>query len=82
MFLQYIRNLALVEYRLTPDLYTLVLAAKQMAGDDFAITLLETAKTYVYHEEESFGIGLPTYRVGIEQLESPNGQVVQAKNRL
>jgi hypothetical protein len=82
MFLQYVRNLALLEHRLTPDLYTLVLAAKQMAGDEFAITLLETAKTYVYQDEASTGFGLPTYGVGIEQLESPGGKVSRAKNRL
>lgn len=82
MFLQYVRNLALLEHRLTPDLYSLVLAAKQMAGDEFAITLLETAKTYAFHDVDSFGFGLPTYGVGIEQLESPDGQVSRAKNRL
>ncbi len=82
MFLQYVRNLSLLEHRLTPDLYTLVLAAKQMAGDEFAITVLETAKTYGFHNLESSVFGWPTYGVGIEQLESPDGQVVQAKNRL
>lgn len=82
MFLQYVRNLALVEHRLTPDLYTLVLAAKQMAGDEFAITLLETAKTYVWQDDEDLGFGLPQYGVGIEQLESPDGQISKAKNRL
>jgi len=82
MFLQYVRNLALLEHRLTPDLYTLVLAAKQMAGDEFAITLLETAKTYVFQEEEVSGIGLPTCGVGIDQVESPEGRIALAKNRL
>ncbi|MDT7041315.1 hypothetical protein [Candidatus Nitronereus thalassa] len=82
MFLQYVRNLTLLEHRLTPDLYTLVLAAKQMAGDDFAITLLDTAKTYVYQEDQATGYGMPNYKVGIEQLESPDGQVSRAKNRL
>ncbi|MER3423040.1 MAG: hypothetical protein C4293_07225, partial [Nitrospiraceae bacterium] len=51
-YLQYVRNLALLERRLTPDLYHLVLAAKQMAGDEFAITLLETARTYQYQEDD------------------------------
>ena len=45
-YFQYVRNLALLEHRLTPDLYTLVQAAQQMAGDNFALTLLEVAKTY------------------------------------
>ena len=51
-YLQYVRNHALLDRRLTPDLYTLVLAAKQMAGDDFAVRLLETAKSYSYQEIE------------------------------
>lgn len=82
MLLQYVRNLTLLERRLTPDLYTLVLASKQMAGDEFAITLLETAKTYVFQDEESLSVGLPPYAVGIEQLECPDGEVSRAKNRL
>jgi hypothetical protein len=44
--LQYIRNLTLLDGRLTPDLYTLAVAAKQVAGDAFAIALVETAKEY------------------------------------
>ena len=44
--LQYIRNLTLVDGRLTPDLYTLVVAAKQVVSDEFAITLVETARSY------------------------------------
>jgi hypothetical protein len=46
IFLQYVRNLALLDRRLTPDLYTLVTAAKQIGGDQFAVTLIETAKDY------------------------------------
>jgi len=44
--LQYVRNLTLLDGRLTPDLYTLATAAKQVAGDEFAIALVETAKEY------------------------------------
>jgi hypothetical protein len=44
--LHYIRNLTLLDGRLTPDLYTLAVAAKQVINDDFAIALVETAKTY------------------------------------
>lgn len=81
IYLQYVRNLALLERRLTPDLYTLVLAAKQTAGDEFAIKLLETAKSYAFQtdiEHEHF----PPVAAGIEQLELPDGQIVRAKNRL
>jgi len=44
--LQYVRNLTLLDGRLTPDLYTLATAAKQVAGDEFAIALVETAREY------------------------------------
>lgn len=83
LYLQYVRNLALMERRLTPDLYTLVLAAKQLAGDEFAITLLETARTYAYQDEEDDlnGSG-PAVTAGIDKLEFPDGLVAQAKNRL
>ena len=66
LYPQYVRNHALLDRRLTPDLYTLVLAAKQMAGDDFAIRLLETAKTYSYQEIEHSH--LPHLSVGLGQL--------------
>ncbi|MFQ5717903.1 MAG: hypothetical protein ACE5GQ_12500, partial [Nitrospinales bacterium] len=33
IYLQYVRNLALMENRLTPDLYTLAVAAKEIGGD-------------------------------------------------
>ena len=82
LYLQYVRNLALMDRRLTPDLYTLVLAAKQMAGDQFAITLLETAKSYAFQpdREEPYGDG--TITAGIGKLEFPDGRIVAAKNRL
>lgn len=80
-YLQYVRNLALLERRLTPDLYHLVLAAKQMAGDEFAITLLETARTYQYQEDDGV-LGRPTLAAGIDKLEFPDGEVALAKNRL
>ncbi len=82
MYLRYVRNLALGEHRLTPDLYTLALAAKQFAGDDFAVTLLETAKRYRYEPDESLRVSFPPYSVGLGLLKSPEGRVSRAKNRL
>lgn len=79
-YLQYVRNLAVLEHRLTPDLYTLVLAARQMVGDAFAIALLETAKRYVFQEQE--GNRLPEAAIGIGEIALPDGEVVKAKNRL
>ena len=82
MYLQYVRNLALCERRLTPDLYTLALAAKQFAGDEFAVTLLETAKSYSYEPDKALCAALPPYSMGLGRLESPDGLVSTAKNRL
>ena len=46
--LQLIRNLCLIKNRLTPDLYELVVAAKGIMGNDFALKLIEIAKFYPY----------------------------------
>src|SRR5438093_5986061 len=81
LYLQYVRNLALMERRLTPDLYTLVLAATQMAGDEFAVTLLETAKTYAFQEEAS-ELTESAVSAGIGKLEFPDGHIALTKNRL
>ena len=81
IFLQYVRNHALLDRRLTPDLYTLVLGAKQTAGDDFAIHLLETAKSYVYQEEDR-SAAYATLSAGMGRFELPDGSVLTAKNRL
>lgn len=82
MYLRYVRNLALLERRLTPDLYTLALAAKQFAGDDFSVTLLETAKDYAYRPDESLRMSLSSCSVGRGLLKSSDGRVTKGKNRL
>ncbi len=83
LYLQYVRNLALMEHRLTPDLYTLVLAAKQMAGDEFAVVLLETARSYAFQDEQDPTQGWrPEIAAGIGRLEFPDGGIAVAKNRL
>ena len=82
VYLQYVRNLSLLENRLTPDLYTMVLAGKQLAGDEFAITLLETAKTYRFQDQDDWDGRLPRYRAGVDLLASPEGDIMVSKNRL
>jgi len=44
--LQYIRNLTLIERRLTPELFTILRAAQQIAGDTYAYYVLKTARRY------------------------------------
>jgi len=46
LMLKYIRNLTLLDNRMSPDLYNMALAGKQIGGDDFAAMLIETARKY------------------------------------
>ena len=79
VFLQYVRNLALLEHRLTPDLYTLAVAAKQIGGDPFAIALVEAAREYPYQEKTP---ELETLALGIDQALLDEDRVCTMKNRL
>jgi hypothetical protein len=68
LYFRYVRNLALVGRRLTPDLHTLVVAAQQTGGDDFALALAETARDYPYTQPAGTSGQL---RMGIEQADVP-----------
>ena len=81
-YFYYVRNRTLLEHHLQPDLYTLVHAAQQIAGDEFALTVLETAKTYDYQTESSGLDTKPTTTMGIGELQDPDGTVLPATNRL
>jgi hypothetical protein len=76
--IKYIRNLSLIERRMTPDLYAIVTAAKQVAGDQFALHVAETAREYPYVAYA----GLQTIRMGIEQARLPDDDIVEMVNRL
>lgn len=78
VFLQYVRNLSLIERRITPDLYTLIVAARQVFGDSFAIELAEVARTYPY----ATSTGLPELSFGIDQVRLPDGEMASAVSRL
>ncbi len=73
IYFRYVRNLALVEGRLTPDFYTIVKAAQQTAGDEFALAVAETARTYPFapaepdHAGESAGLA----RFGVDRASIP-----------
>jgi hypothetical protein len=76
--LKYVRNLTLFEKRFTPDLYTLVTAARQTAGDQYALHVAETAREYPYRQEA----GLPAIKLGIDSGRLPDGQTVTMISRL
>lgn len=76
--LQYVRNLSLIERRMTPDLYSLVMAAKQMVGDQYALQVAETAGTFPYTESS----GLETLNLGIDRAELSDGNIVDVVSRL
>lgn len=77
-YLKYVRNLCLIERRMTPDLYNLIIAAQQIAGDQFAIHLAETAREYPYHEWLPF----PELKMGIGRAQFPDGDIAAFKTRL
>ncbi|MBI1312442.1 hypothetical protein GC176_14215 [bacterium] len=78
VWLRYVRNLALIESRMTPDLYSLVVAAQQIFGDQFAIELAETARTYPYEPEFSG----PEFSLSVDRARFPDGGIGQAVSRL
>jgi hypothetical protein len=78
-FLQYVRNLTLMNRRLSPDLYTLVTASKQIAGDGFARKLLETARDYPVETSEP---QKPFLRMSIGRADDPTLGVVDMISRL
>lgn len=77
-YLKYVRNLSLIERRMTPDLYNLIVAAQQIVGDQFAIHLAETAREYPF----AAPLPLDEFRMGIGQAQLPDGEVVRMKSRL
>lgn len=76
--LKYIRNLSLIERRFTPDLYTLVTAARQTAGDQYAIHLAETARDYPFSDDS----GRPTLQFGVDRVRMPDDDVLDVVSRL
>lgn len=78
IYLQYVRNLTLMDHLLTPTLYSLIVGAKQIFGDSFAIILAEVAREY-----PDFGSGsFPPIQLSIDRGRLPDGTFVNLKNRL
>ena len=76
--LKYIRNLTLLERRFTPDLYTIVIASKQVAGDSYALHVAEQAREYRFQRE----VDLPQVTLGIDRIRLPDGEIAEAVSRL
>ncbi len=76
--LKYIRNMTLMQRRMSPDLYTIVVAAKQILGDQFAIHTIETARNYPFQDE----LGYEELRLGIDQVRFLGGDMANTVNRL
>ena len=81
IYLQYVRNLTLLEDRLTPDLYTLITTAKQIGGDPFAIAVLEAAREYKFQDFDSNS--LEPLILGIDKaIGESEDSPIKMKNRL
>jgi hypothetical protein len=80
VYFRYARNLSLIGRRLTPDLYSLIVAAQQTAGDDFALALAETAREYPYAEGDEGPS--PRLRMSIKRADVPIWGAGPMANRL
>ncbi len=80
--LQYIRNLSLIHRRMTPDLITIVIAAKQILGDQFALHVAERANEYMYSGQDETHDALQFVSLGIDQATLPDGETVSLVSRL
>jgi hypothetical protein len=76
--LKYLRNLSLIDGRLTPSLYEIVVGAQQTCGDAFAVHVAETARDYNLLGFTPY----PQITFGIHRARLPNGDIVALDNRL
>ena len=67
-----------VERRFTPDLYSIVTAAKQTAGDQYALHVAETAREYPYAGDH----GQELVKLGLDRARLPDGEIVGLVSRL
>lgn len=77
-YFRYVRNLSLIERRMTPDLYTLIVAAQQVLGDQFALHVAETARDY----PDTGMLPFPKFTMGIDRARMPEGDTVTMVSRL
>jgi hypothetical protein len=76
--LKYIRNLTLIDNRFTPQLTSIVTAAQQVAGDGYALHVLEKSKQYPFAGDLDF----PEVRMAIDQAGFPDDEILPVVSRL
>lgn len=76
--LKYIRNLTLIDHRFSPQLSSIVLAAQQVAGDGYALHVLEKSKQFPFDSP----LGLPEVRMSIDDAAFPNDEILNVVSRL
>ncbi|MDH4247771.1 MAG: hypothetical protein OEW39_08140, partial [Deltaproteobacteria bacterium] len=77
--LRFARNQALVQRRLVPSKYQLVLAAKNTVNDDYAYQVLRLADHYPFQEEES---QLPEMRIESDGSGEADGETLMLRLRM
>ena len=75
---QYSRNLSLVDYRLLPNLYHLLVASKSVVDDDFAWKVMDQACKYPYNDESD---QYDTMKLSKDGGYDPNGRYVKLRGR-
>ena len=78
--LKYIRNLSLLDRRFTPDMYTIVVAAKQVAGDQYARHVAERIREYLPAQVADHN--LEKVRMTVDRAEMPDGDILEVVSRL
>lgn len=76
--LKYTRNLTLMDRRMTPDLYNIVIAAKQIVGDGYALHVAEASREYPYLRKTD----CQQLSLSVDRGRMPDGQVVKLVSRL
>ena len=79
LLLTYLRNLCLLQHRLTPSMYDLAVAAQGTGGGGFAARVVEMAKFYPYID---FLSPYPTLHMGFKHGWTEETQEMPLKNRL
>jgi hypothetical protein len=77
--LKYTRNLSLIENRFTPQLVDIVTASQQIAGDGYALQVLEQAKKY---DHLAGDLDFPTVSMSLNRVMLENGMICTPVSRL